>query len=80
MAEAVPLLDVRDLTVEFSTRRGVVRAVEHVDIRIGKGETTDTAFRRRADLRHLHQRPPQPVAVDLDILHSHPSIAVLGSV
>src|SRR5438067_812623 len=39
MAEAVPLLDVRDLTVEFSTRRGVVRAVEHVDIRIGKGET-----------------------------------------
>src|SRR5262249_30440614 len=39
MAEAVPLLDVRDLTVEFSTRRGVVRAVEHVGISIGKGET-----------------------------------------
>jgi peptide/nickel transport system ATP-binding protein len=39
MAEAVPLLDVRDLSVEFSTRRGIVRAVEHVDVSIGKGET-----------------------------------------
>src|SRR5262247_4546808 len=36
---ALPLLDVRDLTVEFSTRRGIVRAVEHVDISIAKGET-----------------------------------------
>ena len=35
----VPLLDVRDLTVEFSTRRGIVRAVQHVDISIAKGET-----------------------------------------
>src|SRR5580704_4129668 len=35
----IPLLDVHDLTVEFSTRRGAVRAVEHVDIRIAKGET-----------------------------------------
>src|SRR5258706_208252 len=39
MTEAVPLLDVADLTVEFSTRRGVVRAVEHVDVRVAKGET-----------------------------------------
>src|SRR5947208_1855578 len=39
MTQPVPLLDIADLTVEFSTRRGVVRAVEHVDIRIGKGET-----------------------------------------
>ena len=39
MSEAVPLLDVADLTVEFSTRRGIVRAVEHVDVRIAKGET-----------------------------------------
>jgi peptide/nickel transport system ATP-binding protein len=39
MTEAVPLLDVADLTVEFSTRRGIVRAVEHIDIRIAKGET-----------------------------------------
>jgi peptide/nickel transport system ATP-binding protein len=39
MAEAVPLLDVRDLTVEFSTRRGIVRAVEHVELSIAKGET-----------------------------------------
>jgi peptide/nickel transport system ATP-binding protein len=39
VAEAVPLLEVRDLTVEFSTRRGIVHAVEHVDISIGRGET-----------------------------------------
>jgi peptide/nickel transport system ATP-binding protein len=36
---ALPLLDIRDLTVEFSTRRGTVRAVEHADIAIAKGET-----------------------------------------
>jgi peptide/nickel transport system ATP-binding protein len=35
----LPLLDVRDLTVEFQTRRGVVRAVEHVNISVAKGET-----------------------------------------
>ncbi|MFT0878947.1 ABC transporter ATP-binding protein [Rhodopseudomonas sp. G2_2311] len=34
-----PLLDVRDLTVEFITRRGIVKAVQHVDISVGKGET-----------------------------------------
>src|SRR3954451_4326432 len=34
-----PLLDVKDLTVEFTTRRGIVRAVQHVDIQVGKGET-----------------------------------------
>jgi peptide/nickel transport system ATP-binding protein len=39
MMTALPLLDIRDLTVEFSTRRGTVRAVEHVDIAIAKGET-----------------------------------------
>jgi peptide/nickel transport system ATP-binding protein len=36
---AHPLLDVRDLTVEFATRRGIVKAVQHVDITVGKGET-----------------------------------------
>jgi peptide/nickel transport system ATP-binding protein len=39
MADPVPLLDVKDLTVEFSTRRGIVRAVEHVNVTIAKGET-----------------------------------------
>jgi peptide/nickel transport system ATP-binding protein len=39
MTNTVPLLDVRDLTVEFSTRRGIVRAVERIDITVGKGET-----------------------------------------
>ncbi|RTM11283.1 MAG: ABC transporter ATP-binding protein [Bradyrhizobiaceae bacterium] len=36
---AQPLLDVQDLTVEFSTRRGVVKAVQHVNISVAKGET-----------------------------------------
>src|SRR5215471_7901249 len=36
---AIPLLDVRDLTVEFTTRRGIVRAVERINITIAKGET-----------------------------------------
>src|SRR5579871_3919271 len=35
----VPLLAVRDLTIEFATRRGTVRAVQHVDVTVGKGET-----------------------------------------
>ena len=36
---AIPLLDIRDLTVEFQTRRGIVKAVQHVDLTIAKGET-----------------------------------------
>jgi len=36
---ALPLLEVRDLTVEFATRRGTVRAVQHVDFSLAKGET-----------------------------------------
>ncbi len=39
MTGAVPILEISDLTVEFSTRRGIVRAVQHVDISIAKGET-----------------------------------------
>src|SRR6202021_1811771 len=35
----IPLLDVRDLTVEFATRRGTVRAVQHVNVSVAKGET-----------------------------------------
>src|SRR5947209_7687385 len=34
-----PLLDVGDLTVEFVTRRGIVKAVQHVNISVAKGET-----------------------------------------
>jgi peptide/nickel transport system ATP-binding protein len=34
-----PLLSVHDLTVEFYTRRGIVKAVQHVDISVTKGET-----------------------------------------
>jgi peptide/nickel transport system ATP-binding protein len=36
---ALPLLDVNDLTVEFFTRRGIVKAVQHVNISVAKGET-----------------------------------------
>ena len=36
---AIPLLDVKNLTVEFQTRRGIVRAVEHVNVSVAKGET-----------------------------------------
>jgi peptide/nickel transport system ATP-binding protein len=36
---ALPLLDIKDLTVEFSTRRGIVRAVKNVDLSVAKGET-----------------------------------------
>ncbi len=36
---ASTLLDVKDLTVEFATRRGIVQAVKHVDISLAKGET-----------------------------------------
>jgi peptide/nickel transport system ATP-binding protein len=35
----IPLLDIHDLTVEFATRRGTVRAVEQVDLSLAKGET-----------------------------------------
>ncbi|MBV5269332.1 MAG: ABC transporter ATP-binding protein, partial [Afipia sp.] len=34
-----PLLDVKDLTVEFATRRGIVRAIQHVNVSVAKGET-----------------------------------------
>jgi peptide/nickel transport system ATP-binding protein len=35
----LPLLDIHDLTVEFATRRGTVRAVQHVNLSVAKGET-----------------------------------------
>jgi peptide/nickel transport system ATP-binding protein len=36
---APPLLDIKNLTVEFATRRGAVQAVKAIDIQVGKGET-----------------------------------------
>jgi len=38
-AASRPLLEVQDLTVEFATRRGIVRAVRNVNITVAKGET-----------------------------------------
>jgi len=37
-APSPPLLDVRNLTVEFATRRGAVQAVKGIDIAVAKGE------------------------------------------
>jgi peptide/nickel transport system ATP-binding protein len=37
--DELPLLDVRDLTVEFATRRGTVTAVERINLSLAKGET-----------------------------------------
>ena len=36
--DPMPLLDVRDLTVEFATRRGAVRAVDRIDLSVMRGE------------------------------------------
>jgi len=36
---ASPLLEVRDLTIEFATERGVVEAVQQVSFTVGRGET-----------------------------------------
>jgi peptide/nickel transport system ATP-binding protein len=35
----MPLLAIKDLTVEFATRRGKVRAVQNVNVTVDKGET-----------------------------------------
>lgn len=43
---AIPLLDIRDLTVEFATRNGTVTAVKKVDISINKGETLGIVVNR----------------------------------
>ncbi len=42
---ALPLLDIHDLTVEFATRRGTVRAVEQVELSARQGR--DRRHRRR---------------------------------
>lgn len=39
MNEGVPLLQVRDLTLEFRTRSGTVHALQNVSIDVGRGET-----------------------------------------
>jgi peptide/nickel transport system ATP-binding protein len=39
MTQALPLLEVSDLSVEFATRRGTVQAVQHVALTVAKGET-----------------------------------------
>ena len=48
---AQPLLDVNDLTVEFATRRGIVKAVQHVNIIRRQGR--DARHRRRIRFRQV---------------------------
>jgi peptide/nickel transport system ATP-binding protein len=36
---AIPLLDIQDLTVEFATRHGAVQAVRRISLSVAKGET-----------------------------------------
>ena len=38
MSPAIPLLDVQDFSLQFRTRSGTVHALEHVNLRIQKGE------------------------------------------
>ena len=38
MIATAPLLDVADLTVEYATDAGPVRAVDHVSLQLNKGE------------------------------------------
>src|ERR1700733_5436410 len=49
LMNALPLLDVNDLTVEFATRRGIVKAVQHVNIAVAKGETLGIVGESRSD-------------------------------
>ena len=54
---AQPLLDVQDLTVEFSTRRGIVKAVQHVDISVAKGETVGIVGESGSGLLYTYPSP-----------------------
>ena len=37
--QAVPLLAIEDLSIEFRTRSGTVRALDRVGVTLGRGET-----------------------------------------
>ena len=52
--KGLPLLDVQDLTVEFATRRGIVRAVQHINISVAKGELLQSS----ANPAPANQLPP----------------------
>jgi len=39
IADTAPLLTVKDFSLEFRTRTGTVRALEHIDLQVAKGET-----------------------------------------
>ena len=63
---AETLLDVRDLTIEFATERGVVEAVSHVSFSVSKGETLaivgESGSGKRVSALALTRLLPEPPA------------------
>ena len=58
---SMPLLDVRDLTVEFATRNGIVRAIDSVSLSVNKGEILGVGRRvRLREVRHILCRHAYP--------------------
>jgi hypothetical protein len=66
----------RDRAAEGLTLR--LKPVAHLPVEVGQREPTDTALRGGADLRRLHQRVPQPLRVDLQVLHFSFARAFVG--
>ena len=51
MSEAAPpLLSIDDVSLEFRTRSGTVRALQHVGLTVARGETDDLAQEPSDDL------------------------------
>jgi hypothetical protein len=62
MSEASPLLVVDDLSIEFRTRSGTVRALEKVGFDVGGGETVVLVGERLGEIGHClcAARPARP--------------------
>src|SRR6266704_2265149 len=57
MTQAVPLLDIADLTVEFSTRRGVVRAVGFTGVDVRAASEEEMRDLRGREMSMIFQNP-----------------------
>src|SRR6266704_3967779 len=57
MTQAVPLLDIADLTVEFSTRRGVVRAVGFTGVDVRAASEEEMRDLRGREMSIIFQNP-----------------------
>ena len=47
--------------------------IAHLSVEVGQSQAANAAFRRRADLRGLHQAIPKPLGVDLEVLQGESS-------